>query len=56
MALDDGSVVDVEMRVNVCETVQRFLQCNGGKLEEAEDFKPVFIGVFLRVRIEIDQP
>ena len=29
------------------------LQCNGGKLEEAEDFKCVF--VVYCVRIEIDQ-
>ena len=30
------------------------LQCNGGKLEEAEDFKCVFCRL-LCVRIEIDQ-
>ena len=32
--------------VNVCETVQLsagFLQCNGGKLEEGEVFKCVFV-------------
>ena len=32
------------MHVNVCDTVQLLagiLQCNGGKLEEAEDFKCV---------------
>ena len=36
----------LKTHVNVCETVRRlagFLQCNGGKLEEAEDFKSVFI-------------
>ena len=30
----------------VCDTVQLlsgFLQCNGGKLDEAEDFKCVFV-------------
>ena len=40
------SFKDVKTHVNVCETVRRsvgFLQCNGGKLEEAEDFKSVFI-------------
>ena len=34
------------MHVNVCDTVQLFagfLQCNGRKLEEAEDFKCVFV-------------
>ena len=37
---------DVKTLLNVCETGRRlagFLQCNGGKLEEAEDFKSVFI-------------
>ena len=37
---------DVKTHVNVCETVRSlagFLQCNGGKLEESEDFKSVFI-------------
>ena len=35
-----------EIHVNVCDTLQLlavFLQCNGGKLEEAEDFKCVFV-------------
>ena len=34
------------IHVNVCETVKLLaglLQCNGGKLEEAEDFKCVFV-------------
>ena len=50
MALDGVTsflrLKDVKMHVNVCETVRRlagFLQCNGGQLEEAEDFKSVFI-------------
>ena len=33
------------IHVNVCDTVKLlagFLQCNGGKLEEAEDFMCVF--------------
>ena len=33
------------VHVNVCDTVHLlagFFQCNGGKLEEAEDFKCVF--------------
>ena len=37
---------DVKTHVTVCETVRRlsgFLQCNGGMLEEAEDFKSVSI-------------
>ena len=32
----------LKTHVNICETVRRlvgFLQCNGGKLEEAEDIK-----------------
>ena len=36
----------LKIHVNVCETVRvlaGFLQCNGGKLEEAEDFKSVFV-------------
>ena len=36
----------LKTHVNVCETVRSlagFLLCNGGKLEEAEDFKSVFI-------------
>ena len=35
----------LQINVNVCDTVQLlagFLQSNGGKLEEAEDFKCVF--------------
>ena len=50
MALDGETsflrLKDVKTHVNVCETVRRlagFLQCSGGKLEEAEDFKSVFI-------------
>ena len=34
------------MHVNVCDTVQLmepFPQYNGGKLEEAEDFKCIFV-------------
>ena len=37
---------DAAYHANVCDTVQLlagFLQCNGGKLEEAEDFKCVFV-------------
>ena len=40
--------------VNICDTVKLLvgiLQCNGGKLEEAEDFKCVFC-CLLCVRIE----
>ena len=36
----------VQIQVNVCDTVQLLagiLQCHGGKLEEAEDFKCVFV-------------
>ena len=36
----------LHIHVNVCDTVQLlagFLLCNAGKLEEAEDFKCVFI-------------
>ena len=36
----------LKTHVNVCETVRRlagFLQSNGGKLEDAEDFKSVSI-------------
>ena len=50
MALDGITLFlrlkDVKTHVNVCETVRRlagFLQCNGVKLQEAEDFKSVFI-------------
>ena len=34
------------LQVKVCDTVKLFagiLQCNGGKLDEAEDFKCVFV-------------
>ena len=40
------NVATLQISVNVCNTVQLlagFLQCNGGKLEEAKDFKCVFI-------------
>ena len=60
MALDGVTsflhLKDVTNTVNVCDTVQLlvgFLQCNGEKLEEAEDFKCVFVDYC--VRIEIDQ-
>ena len=46
----------LQIHVNVSYTVQLlagFLQCNGGKLDEPEDIKCVFI-VYC-VRIEIDQ-
>ena len=50
MALDGVTsflrLKDVKTHVNVSETVRSlagFLQCNGGKLEEAEYFKFVFI-------------
>ena len=36
----------LQIHINVCDTVQLlvgFLQCNGIKLEEAEDFKCVFV-------------
>ena len=36
----------LQIHVNVCDTAQLLEginQCNGGKLEEAEDFKCVFI-------------
>ena len=36
----------LQIHVNVSDTVQLFagiFQCNGGKLEEAEDFKCVFV-------------
>ena len=36
----------LQIHVNVCDAVQLltgFLQCNGGKLEEAEYFKCVFV-------------
>ena len=47
----------LQIHVNVCDIVlvlAGVLQCNGRKLEEAEDFKCVFVIYF--VRIEIDQP
>ena len=40
------SLKDATYHVNICDTVQLlvgFLQCNGGKLEEVEDFKCVFV-------------
>ena len=36
----------LQIQLNVCVTVQLLagiLQCNGGKFEEAEDFKCVFV-------------
>ena len=36
----------LKKHVNICDTVQLltgFPQCNGGKLEEAEDFKCIFV-------------
>ena len=36
----------LQIHVNVCDTVKLLagiLQCNGGKLEEAGDFKCVFV-------------
>ena len=47
----------LQMHVHICDTVKLlagFPQCNGGKLEKAEDFKCVFSRL-LCVRIEIDQ-
>ena len=47
----------LQIHVNVCDTVHLlavFLPCNGGKLEEAEDFKCGFRRL-LCVRIEKDQ-
>ena len=50
MALNDVrsflSLKDVTNTCYVCDTVQLlvvFLQCKGGKLEEAEDFNCVFV-------------
>ena len=40
----------LQIHVNVCDIVQvlaRVLQCNGGKMEEAEDFKRVFVDYFV---------
>ena len=45
------------MHVNECDVVlvlAGVLQCNGGQLEEAEDFKCAFV-VFVCAGIEIDQ-
>ena len=52
--------LQIHVHVNLCNTVQLlegFPPCNGGKLEEAEDFKCIFVVycVTLCVRIEIDQ-
>ena len=47
----------LQIYVKVCDTVQvlaRYLQCNCGKLEEAEDFKCNVVRRLLCVRIEID--
>ena len=36
----------LQIHVNICNTVQLlvgFPQCNGRKLEEAEDFKSIFV-------------
>ena len=36
----------LQIHVNVCDTVQllaRIVHCNDGKLDEAEDFKCVFV-------------
>ena len=32
----------ISVHVNACDVLVGVLQCNGGKLEEAEDFKCVF--------------
>ena len=43
----------VHIHLNLCDTVQLlagFLQCNGGKLEEAEYFRRLMC-----VRIKVDQ-
>ena len=56
MALD--GVTSFLRLVKVSDTVQLlsgFPQCNGGKLEEAEDFNCVFVVFFLCVRIEKGQ-
>ena len=40
----DGKTLQIP--VNVCDTIQllaRFPQCNGGKIEDAEDFKCIFV-------------
>ena len=41
---------NARIHVNVCDIVQVLagvLQCNGGKTEEAEDFKRVFVDYFV---------
>ena len=48
VALDDVTSFSrlKTLQIQVCDTVQPlagFLQCNGGKLVEAEDFKCVFV-------------
>ena len=50
MALDSVasflSLKDIKNTCNICNTVQLLegiIQCNGVKLEEAEDFKCVFV-------------
>ena len=46
MAFDSVFNKTLKTHVNICETVRRlagFLQHNGGKSEETEDFKSVFI-------------
>ena len=50
MELDGVKLFDAkkmeQIHVNVCKTVKLlagFLQCKGGKLEEAEDFKYGFV-------------
>ena len=38
----DGKTLQIVLPVNVCDTIHllaRFPQCNGGKIEDAEDFK-----------------
>ena len=54
MALDDVTSFyagkTLQIHVNVCDTVHLFAgfpQCNGAKLEEAENFKCIFIIYFV---------
>ena len=50
-------IITLQMYVKVCDTVQLLagaIQCNGGKLEETEYFKCVFV-VYCVLGIEIDQ-
>ena len=61
MALDDVTSLlrlkTLQIHVNVWDTVQllaEMIQCNGGMLEEAVNFKCVFV-VLLSVGIEKDQ-